>query len=313
MKLNKPNFWGGKNSYVSFLLIPFTLLFSLIVFFKQKFSMPKKFSIPIICVGNIYIGGTGKTPTSILLAKEFSKLGKKTAILRKYYKNHSDEYNLIKNSFKNLILSENRTYGLATAEASKFDLVILDDGLQDYNIKKNLNIVCFNQNQLIGNGLVLPAGPLRENLSSLKNVQIVLINGKKSESFEKKILKVNRKLEIFYSYYKPLNLHQFKNKKLLAVAGIGNPSNFFKLLKENNLEIEKKLIFPDHYKFSKAEIENIINEAKSNNFQIVMTEKDYFKMNNYKFENINYLKVSLEINEKKKFLNRINSLYDKNN
>ena len=219
----------------------------------------------------------------------------------------------LERSSESLILNSKRPAGIREAIKSGYDVAVLDDGFQDYSIKKNLNIVCFNQNQLIGNGLVLPAGPLRENLSSLKNVQIVLINGKKSESFEKKILKVNRKLEIFYSYYKPLNLHQFKNKKLLAVAGIGNPSNFFKLLKENNLEIEKKLIFPDHYKFSKAEIENIINEAKSNNFQIVMTEKDYFKMNNYKFENINYLKVSLEINEKKKFLNRINSLYDKNN
>ena len=313
MKLNKPYFWDKKNSYISFLLMPFTFLFTLIIFLKKKISITNKFKILIICVGNIYIGGTGKTPTSILLAKEFSRLGKKTAILRKYYKTHSDEYNLIRNSFKNLILSKNRDDGLRKAEESNFDLVILDDGLQDYKIKKNLNIVCFNQDQLIGNGLLLPSGPLRENLSSLKNAQIILINGKEDKIFENKVLRINKKLEIFYSCYKPLNLDRFKHKKLLAVAGIGNPNNFFELLLQNNLKIEKKLIFPDHHKFSKIEIENIIKEAKTNNLQIIMTEKDYYKINDYKFEDVDYLKVSLEIDNKVKFLEKISSLYDKNN
>ena len=160
---------------------------------------------------------------------------------------------------------------------------------------------------MIGNGLVLPSGPLRENLSALKDVDIIIINGKKDQIFENKILKINNKLDIFYSYYKPINLEQFKNKKLFAIAGIGNPENFFKLIDENNLKIEKKFIFPDHYKFSKKEIKEIVEEAKIKDYQIIMTEKDYFKVKNFNLQNINYLKVSLEIEKKEKLINRIKS------
>ena len=98
MKLIKPKFWDKKFSFFSIILIPLSLIFLLIIFFRKKLSIVKSFNIPIICVGNIYIGGTGKTPTSILLATEIAKLGRKAAILRKHYLSHEDEYNLIKKS-----------------------------------------------------------------------------------------------------------------------------------------------------------------------------------------------------------------------
>ena len=309
IKINKPKFWDRKIGLISILFFPLTLIVIFFTSLKKKITKTRGFKIPIICVGNIYLGGTGKTPTSILLAKELSKLGKKPLILRKYYKNHNDEYSLIKNYFKNLIISKNRIEGLKEAEKSNFDIVILDDGLQDYKIKKNLSIVCFNNNQLIGNGMVLPSGPLRENLSILKNVEIVIINGNKNINFENKILNINKKLEIFYSFYKPINLDQFKNKKLLALAAIGNPENFFQLVEKNNLKIFKKKIFPDHYQFSKAEMQNILREAEMKNYQVIMTEKDYYKINHYKLKKINYLKVSLEIYNKEKLFKKINSLY----
>ncbi len=309
IKINKPKFWDRKIGLISILFFPLTLIVIFFTFLKKKITKTRDFKIPVICVGNIYLGGTGKTPTSILLANELSKLGKKPLILRKYYKNHNDEYSLIKNYFKNLIISKNRIEGLKEAEKSNFDIVILDDGLQDYKIKKNLSIVCFNNNQLIGNGMVLPSGPLRENLSILKNVEIVIINGSKNINFENKILNINKKLEIFYSFYKPINLDQFKNKKLLALAAIGNPENFFQLVEKNNLKIFKKKIFPDHYQFSKAEMQNILREAEMENYQVIMTEKDYYKINHYKLKKINYLKVSLEIYNKEKLFKKINSLY----
>ena len=310
MKILKPKFWSEKISLFSIILFPFSAILIFYILLKKKFLKVKRFEIPIICVGNIYLGGTGKTPTSILLATELSKLGKNPVILRKYYKNHNDEYSLIKKKFKNLILSKNRTDGIREAEISNFDSIILDDGLQDYGIKKNLNIVCFNSSQLIGNGMVLPAGPLRENLVALKNTQIVIINGAKNEKFEKKILGINKKLDIFYSYYKPLNIKQFTNKKILAIAGIGNPENYFKLLNEYHLDIKKKLVFPDHYEFSKQEIYDILKQAEEENLKILMTEKDYYKVNQYNFDNINYLQVSLEIHNQKKLIDRLTTLYD---
>ena len=313
MMLIKPKFWSKKFNFISTILIPFSLLFFLIIYFRKKFTKVRSFKIPIVCIGNIYIGGTGKTPSSIFLAKELKKLGRKPVILRKYYKNHLDEYDLIKTNFNNLILNQNRIEGLRKAEKSNFDIAILDDGLQDYRIKKDLSIVCFNQNQLIGNGLLLPSGPLRETLTTLKNAHIILINGIKDKSFEDKILDINKKLEIFYSSYEPTNIKQFKNKKLFAIAGIGNPENFFKLIKENNLSIKKKLIFPDHYIFQKNQIQRIVDEAKRKKYQIVMTEKDYFKIKDYKIDNIKYLKISLRIHNQNKLLNRLKELYAKNN
>ena len=302
MMLFKPKFWDKKIGLFSTLLFPFSLITIFIVFLKKKLINKYTFKTPVICIGNIYIGGTGKTPASILFANEITKLHRKPVIIRKYYKSHYDEHELIKNNFKDFILSKNRFEAIKKVDKSEFDVVILDDGLQDYKIKKNLSIVCFNENQLIGNGLVLPSGPLRENLSALKDVEVVLINGKKNKSFEEKIYNINKNLKIFYSYYKPLNLEDFKSKKLFALAGIGNPNNFFRIIEENNLEIEKKFIFPDHYKFSKSEIQNIIQEAESKNAEIIMTEKDYFKIRDFNLKKLNFLKVSLKIQNKEELI-----------
>lgn len=309
IKFKKPEFWDKNyKSFFSLIFFPFSLITLLIIFFKKIFSNNINFKIPIICVGNIYIGGTGKTPTSILIAKEIANLGFKPVILRKYYEDHADEYDEIRNNFDNLIISADRRLGVREAEKKNYSAVILDDGLQEYRIKKNLSIVCFNSNQLIGNGLVLPAGPLRESLNIIKDVSIVLINGEKSESFENKLFKINSDIEIYYSKYKPININKFKNDKYLALAGIANPQNFFKLLEKNNVAVKKKIAVPDHYKFTKKEIEKIIDNADKENLKVIMTEKDYFKIKKFGLDNLNYLKVSLEINEREKLINKIKNL-----
>ena len=310
MKLNKPKYWDVKNSFFSIFLFPISLIVLAFISVKKKITKSINFNIPIICIGNIYIGGTGKTPASIYLTRELIKLGKKPAILRKYYKSHKDEHLLIETKIKSLILCQNRSDGIKEAENAGFDLVILDDGLQDYKIKKNLNIVCFNQNQLIGNGLIIPSGPLRESLNALKDANIILINGEKDNDFEEKLLNINKNLEFFYSFFKPKNIDKFKNKKLLAIAGIGNPENFFKLLNQYDLNVEKRLIFPDHYEFTKTEIKNIIEDAKNKDLQIIMTEKDYFKIKVFNEPEIKYLEISLEIKQKEKLIQKISQLYD---
>ena len=308
--LNKPEFWNKKKSFVSFLLIPFSLLIIFFIFIKKKIINEKTFEIPIICIGNIYIGGTGKTPTSILIAKELQKRGRNPVILRKFYKNHKDEYDLIKNKVKNLIINKNREKGILEAIRMNYDLVILDDGFQDNKIKKNFNIICFNQKQLIGNGRVIPAGPLREKLNSLKNANVVLINGEKDPLFENKILKINKNLEIYYSSYVPERIIDYKNKSFFALTSIGNPINFFNLLSKSKVNVIKKISYPDHYVFSDSEKENIINEARKKNCQIIMTEKDFTKFKKYENENINNFKIHLKIENEQKLLNKIYSFYD---
>ena len=204
-----------------------------------------------------------------------------------------------------VILNKNRSQAIEEAERKNFDIAILDDGFQDYAIEKNFNIICFNSNQLIGNGLIFPAGPLRESFSSLKRAQIVIINGEKNKMFEEKILQISKKIKIFYSKYVPTNLDQFKNKKLFAFAGIGNPDNFFKLMSENNLNIQKKKFFPDHFDLAADDIEKMIDVAKKNDFELITTEKDFYRIKDYGFNEIKYLKVDLIIKEKNKFINEI--------
>ena len=308
MKIIKPNFWSKINIF-SILLYPFSLIFSSIIFLKKYSTRQFKFEIPVICVGNIYLGGTGKTPSSIFIANKLKKIGKNPVIIRKFYKNHFDEYELIRENFRQPILNSKRQQAIFEAQKKNFDSVILDDGFQDYKIKKNLNIICFNQKQKLGNSLVLPAGPLRENLSSLKNAHLVIINGKKDIEFENKLFKYNSNLEIFYSTYIPENISNFKNKKILAVAGIGNPTNFFDLLNNHEIIIEKKMIFPDHYSFSKEEISNIIDVARKNNLQIIMTEKDYYRIKDFNFNEIKFLKLKMKLENEDKFFKRVLNLY----
>ena len=310
MKLIKPKFWKTKN-FFSFVLLPFSFFLELIIFFKKVFTKVQNFNIPIICVGNIYIGGTGKTPTSILIANELYRREKKPAIIKKYYENHYDEHRLIKAKFNNLFLNKKRISAINKAIDLGSDSIILDDGFQDLSIKKDLSILCFNENQLIGNGLIFPSGPLRENISALKHAHIIMIIGQKNLNFEKKILSINSKIEIYYSNYVPRNIDKFRNKKLFAFAGIGNPENFFKLLKQNNLLLEKQVSYPDHYKFKKNELVNIIKEANDRNCEVITTEKDYFRLENYGIKNLNYLTVELQIENKEKLIKKILELYDK--
>ena len=310
MKIFKPKFWDKKKSFFSLILLPFTFLFEIIIFFRRTFTRKLNFNVHIICVGNIYVGGTGKTPLSILLAKELSKREKKLTLIRKYYKSHVDEYGLIKNNFKNIIIKNNRADAIKEAVTKHFDTAILDDGFQDYKIRKNINILCFNKNQLIGNGHTFPSGPLRENLQGLKNTEIVMINGDKDEDFESKVFSINKNIKIFYSYYKPVNINDFRGKKLVALAGIGNPENFFKIIIENKLNLVKKIAFPDHYIFNKDEILKIINDTRQNNFELITTEKDFYKIKNLNLPQIKYLKLDLVIHEKEKFLKKILDSYD---
>jgi tetraacyldisaccharide 4'-kinase len=305
MKIFKPKFWDTKKSTYSVLLYPITFIVELIIKIKKKLIIGRKFNIPIICIGNIYIGGTGKTPISIMIAKELEKKGKKPVIIRKFYKEHLDEHNLIRRHYKHLILNKNRTDGILDAENKGFDIIILDDGFQDYHIKKDMSVLCFNKNQLIGNGLVFPSGPLRENIYSIKKAQAIIINGGENKVFEDKVLNINKTIKIFYSNYKPVNLEEFRNKELLAIAGIGNPSNFFNLLTKYGLNIKKKYSYPDHYQFKKRELINLINIAKKNNFEIITTEKDYLRIKDFNLSRIKYLKVEIEVIQKDKFVNEI--------
>ena len=305
MKFLKPKYWEKKNSLISILLLPISFFLQILLKLQRAFVSENSFKIPIICVGNIYLGGTGKTPLCIWIAKEMINVKKKPAIVKKYYIQHKDEQNLIEENTGLLFMNSNRSKAILEAERLGSDVAILDDGFQDLSIKKDLNILCFNSKQLAGNRMTFPSGPLREKLDAIKKAKIILINGEKNIKFENIIFDITKKNNIFYSKYSLLNIERFKGKKIFAFAGIGNPNNFFDLLNENNLDVQKKLSFPDHYEFSKLELQKMIDQSIKNNFEIITTEKDYYRIKKFNFKKINYLKVTLNILEKEKFMKQI--------
>lgn len=305
MNFFKPKFWDkNKISIFAIILFPIAVLVQLLLFFKTLLTKKYQCSIPVICVGNIYLGGTGKTPLSIEIFSILKNLNMNPVFIRKRYDSFKDEVELQK-QVGLVYENKKRVDALKEAIKNKLNIAILDDGFQDFSVNKNLSIICFNERQWIGNGLTIPSGPLRESLSSLKRANFVAINGNKNPNIENKITKHNDKIKIFYVKYKPLNIESFKNKKITAFAGIGNPENFFNLLKSNNISISEEIKFPDHYNFSNKEVENLINKAKQDNATLVTTEKDYFRINNKYKDQIAYLKVSIEIQDKDNFISEI--------
>ena len=309
MKITKPNFWQKPRSLMSVILFPITFIVLIIIFIKKKIHKEIKFNIPVLCIGNIYVGGTGKTPLSIFLAKELKNLKIKPVIIKKFYKNHEDEHLLIKKKNIPLISNVRRDKAILLAE-NEFNLAILDDGFQDYKIVKNMSIICFHHKQLIGNGYVFPSGPLRESINSINRAQIAIINGDKNIKFENKLLKINSNIKIFYSKYKLINQEKFENKDILAFAGIGNPNNFFDLLSSEGLKIRHTISYPDHYNFQKEEILKIIKYAQKNKYTILTTEKDYLRIEKYKLPEINFCSIDLNIFKKEELLKLIESIYD---
>jgi len=306
MNFKKPKFWDFPGlSIWSILLYPLSLLFLFASSILRILKVEKKFPIPIICIGNIYIGGTGKTPLAKEIFQITKSLGKNPAFIKKYYSYLDDEIDMLQKTGKTFFLNK-RKDSIEALIKKGFDLAILDDGFQDLSIYKNFNIVCFNQKQWIGNNFLIPAGPLRENLSALNRADCILINGKKDTKIENQIYNANKSAKVFYSKYKALDVDRFKGKKICAFAGIGNPSNFFELLKENNLNLVKTFSYPDHHDYSYTEIENMVK--KYNDCILLTTEKDYCRIpldSVKKGFKIEYLKIRLDIENKDNFIKLI--------
>ena len=303
MKLKKPKFWdNSKLSIWSILFFPFSLIYFFLSYIKQL-KRSKKFHVPVICVGNIYLGGTGKTPLAKEIFKITRSLGKNPAFVKKYYDYLHDEIEMLERMGKTFATKE-RAEGIELLIKNNNDIAILDDGFQDSSIRKSFSILCFNQKQWIGNGFLIPSGPLRERLSSIKKADCIVINGDKDNIIENQINKI-KQLKVFYTKYKPKNLEILKEKKIFAFAGIGNPLNFFELLKKNNLQLLNYKSFPDHYNYKKKDLDNLKSKARELNALLLTTEKDYCRINNNFRNGIEKLDVDLEIDSKEEFINLI--------
>jgi tetraacyldisaccharide 4'-kinase len=307
----KPKFWDEKKkSFLSILLYPLSIIYYLIVLIKKKISIPQKFNIPIICVGNIYIGGTGKTSAAIEIAKTLNQF-KRVCFLTKGYgrgskkdiylnqldipnqntKDTGDEA-LLLNKFGHVYISNNRSEAINTIIKLGYDVIILDDGFQDPQIFKNLNILCFDSKSWIGNNNLIPAGPLREPLTSIREANFIIIKGEKNELIEKEIKKISRNIEIIYAQNRIENIETLKNKNFIAFTGIGNPYSFFNTLLENEIKIIKQIIYPDHFEFTEENYKLLSLEAENNKCNLITTEKDYVRINKQFKEKVYYTRLS---------------------
>jgi tetraacyldisaccharide 4'-kinase len=304
MKLQKPKFWDYKKpSLLSYFLLPLTIPIIINNFFlKFKKISKKKYKTKKICIGNIYIGGTAKTPLTIKMYQIFNKLNFRTATIKKYYSNHVDEQKILAEKTK-LYCLKDRNEAFNKASEDNMDVVIFDDGLQDKSINYDLSFVCFNNLKMIGNGFLIPSGPMREKIESISKYDSVFINGNKNDNINLKSLikKYNKNIHIFESYYDPINIDQFDvTKKYIIFSGIGNPESFKEILTQNKMNIIKEIIFPDHYNYTQVEINKIKLQASILNADIITTEKDYIKINRSENEDIKFLKIKLKIvNEEK--------------
>lgn len=308
MKFNKPKFWDNKKiNFLSIILLPLTIILIINNFVLNIISKEKSKKIISICVGNIYIGGTGKTPLTIKLYDILKNLNYKVSTAKKFYKDHLDEQIILKNKTK-LIISATRHNALKIAVQEKNDFVIFDDGLQDKKIDYNLKFVCFNSKNWIGNGFLIPSGPLREKINSLKKYNAIFLNGDNQniDEIKKTIYQINPKIEIFETFYKPINMNKIDlSKKFLVFSGIGNFNSFRETLIKNNINIAKEIIFPDHYNYGENDIANIKLHAKKIDANIITTEKDYVKITQEDSKEINFLEISLEIKDEKKLIDFI--------
>ena len=309
MYFKKPKFWD-KKTLSKFIIFLLPLTFPLIInnYLNRFLTKKKNSAVKSICIGNIYIGGTGKTPNVLMLYKILDRLGYKISVGKKYYKSQKDEQEILRRKC-NLVCENSREKILEICQKNKKQIVIFDDGLQEKNLDYDLKFVCFDGALGVGNGMLIPLGPLREKIESLKKFDGVIlknITGANLKSFEKKIKLINPKIKIFYSRYTPLNIKKFDlKKKYLVFSGIGNPNNFKNLLIRYNFKIEKEIIYPDHYDYKKQDVKTILRIAKKLNLKIITTEKDYMKIKKFDKNNIDFLEINSVIKNEKNFINFI--------
>lgn len=307
MKLKKPKFWDDKTpNILSYLLLPLT--FPLIInnfflsFKKKKIFKQKTVNI---CIGNIYVGGTAKTPLTIKIYEILNNLNIKTATIKKFYSDQIDEQKMLAERTR-LYCFKTRKKAQEQAINDNIDVLIFDDGLQDHSMDYDLSFVCFNNIKWIGNSFLLPAGPLREKIGSLSKYDAAFINGNEKNNSELRLLleEQNKNIKIFEAFYKPLNISEFSIKdKYLIFSGIGNPETFKEILLANKFTIVKEIIFPDHYRYNQNDIDKIKLQANNLDAKILTTEKDYIKIDSIKNNEIKFLKIELNIKDEDKLTN----------
>jgi len=316
--LKAPEFWY-KNNIISkvkiTLLYPFSILWILIDQYKRYFSKTYESQIKVVCIGNLTVGGTGKTPFSIYTFKLLKNLGYNPVFLTRGYGgfkkgplevNNSHNFQdvgdepILLSKVGTTIVSRNRSLGAKFIEKhkNKFNVIIMDDGLQNYQLKQDVKFLLIDKNLKLGNGYCLPAGPLRQSLElGLTNIDKIILTGENDKN-EKDLFK-SFNIPVIKSNIRTASILKIKKEKLLAFCGLANPNKFFDTLKKNGYKISSTRKFPDHYAYKKDDVNNLILDANNRNLKLITTEKDYVKISENK-NHIHFLPIELELAVKDK-------------
>ena len=308
-----PDFWkSGRGGVRSTLLTPVGVIVSLVTYIRQSIVTPWKAQVPVLCIGNVVVGGAGKTPVAISIGKAFKKNNVNINYLSRGYGGYDSGPHLV-NLKKDtshrvgdepLLLSKvaptwvsrNRVQGAKTAIANNAKLILMDDGLQHHRIHKVFSILVVDVKYGFGNGKIMPAGPLREPLSrALKRVNLVVLIGENSLKVRLQLLSLDPKLIILNAKLIPgPEIKDLENIQIVAFSGIGQPEKFFTTLEENGCKVIYKGKYPDHHQYSSSEICALKARAKKNKGILVTTEKDWVRLSKDQRLNIKFLTVNLE-------------------
>ena len=309
--MHTPSFWYKKNHLFSNLLLPLSFIYRVLNFIVQKNKKKFFVKIPTICVGNITMGGTGKTPIIMSLANALKKRKLNVGIIARGYKSKfsharevlassdhqdvGDEPLLMKQKLQCTVYVGVNRYQTAKNLLNEYpntDLILSDDGLQHYALFRDFEIIVIDGLRYFGNQFLIPAGPLREPLNRLENTDMVIINNpslsKKNFSNAFHVYEKEEKFLISNNKKKDIACENLKGEQVVAMTGIGNPERFFKKLELKKITFIKK-IFPDHYEFKQKDFDEFEDK------KIIMTEKDALKCNKIKHNNIWVLPLTLSI------------------
>ena len=286
--MKTPAFWSGKN-LLSSLLAPLGCLYALATAIRIKRGRPRKIGRPVICVGNITAGGTGKTPTAVSIAGLLQTRGLNPFFVSRGYggklknilvdiQKHSaaetGDEPLILARQAPVVINPDRVAAAQKALQSGAELIIMDDGFQNPGLRKDLSFLVFDGAAGIGNGLCIPAGPLREKLDDgLKRAQAVIILGEDKHNLRA----LFPEMPVFHGRLAPIPPQSGK-KEIIAFAGIGRPEKFYASLRELGFTLLKTLDFTDHHRYGAKELTEIINTAGRFNADIYTTAKDFVKI-----------------------------------
>lgn len=289
MRLLMPLLWRERR-WISYVLLPFSYLYYVLHWIRNRLVVPYVAKVPIICVGNVTVGGAGKTPCCIALGKMLIQLGYKIAYVSRgyggellgpvqvntghHYKQVGDEPLLLQRHAP-VFVAKKRKAAIQAAVAAGAELIIMDDGLQNPTIKKQISLLVMDGTVGIGNGYILPAGPLREPLmQAVKRSDAVIIMNQNNATI---IPPIKDKL-LIHAHIESFAPPVIKNKKIIAFAGIGYPEKFFFTLQSISNNVIQTIAFADHYAYQIKDIEPMIARAVQENAILVTTEKDLVRI-----------------------------------